>query len=143
MLWIDASSRVLPGSLNTESRNLAIKSGTTREKGHFPFSPHTHPHNFSFPGSLNAVPSDMMDPTTGPESETPKQDTDDTITVSASSRPAKRKRVALACDNCRERKIKCDGSKPICGPCSKRGEPLARCVYTLIAGTAKQLSEQE
>ncbi|KAI6774730.1 hypothetical protein HG530_001488 [Fusarium avenaceum] len=89
------------------------------------------------------MPSDVMDPTTGPESESPTQDTDDTITVPAASRPAKRKRVALACDNCRERKIKCDGSKPICGPCSKRGEPLARCVYTLIAGTAKQLSEQE
>ncbi|QGI70418.1 hypothetical protein CEK27_002747 [Fusarium fujikuroi] len=58
-------------------------------------------------------------------------------------RPAKRKRVALACDTCRERKIKCDGSKPLCNPCRKRGEPSARCVYTVIAGTAKQLSEQE
>ncbi|KAL9562633.1 hypothetical protein ACKAV7_013197 [Fusarium commune] len=61
----------------------------------------------------------------------------------AVARPAKRKRVALACDTCRERKIKCDGSKPVCNPCSKRGEPAARCVYTVIAGTAKQLSEQE
>ncbi|KAG7404789.1 Transcriptional activator protein acu-15 [Fusarium oxysporum f. sp. rapae] len=61
----------------------------------------------------------------------------------AVARPAKRKRVALACDTCRERKIKCDGSKPVCNPCSKRGEPATRCVYTVIAGTAKQLSEQE
>ncbi|KAF5643412.1 transcription activator acu-15 [Fusarium tjaetaba] len=61
----------------------------------------------------------------------------------AGSRPTKRKRVALACDTCRERKIKCDGSKPVCNPCRKRGEPAARCVYTVIAGTAKQLSEQE
>ncbi|KAH7470112.1 hypothetical protein FOMA001_g14006 [Fusarium oxysporum f. sp. matthiolae] len=59
------------------------------------------------------------------------------------ARPTKRKRVALACDTCRERKIKCDGSKPVCNPCRKRGEPAARCVYTVIAGTAKQLSEQE
>ncbi|KAH7472036.1 hypothetical protein FOMA001_g13485 [Fusarium oxysporum f. sp. matthiolae] len=59
------------------------------------------------------------------------------------SRPAKRKRVALACDTCRERKIKCDGSKPVCNPCRKRGEPPVRCVYTVIAGTAKQLSEKE
>ncbi|KAK2686063.1 hypothetical protein QWA68_015303 [Fusarium oxysporum] len=58
-------------------------------------------------------------------------------------RPTKRKRVALACDTCRERKIKCDGSKPVCNPCRKRGEPPVRCVYTVIAGTAKQLSEQE
>ncbi|KAG9496396.1 hypothetical protein J7337_012984 [Fusarium musae] len=61
----------------------------------------------------------------------------------AGSRPTKRKRVALACDTCRERKIKCDGFKPVCNPCRKRGEPAARCVYTVIAGTAKQLSEQE
>lgn len=71
------------------------------------------------------------------------QDADDTMSVSTSSRPTKRKRVALACDNCRERKIKCDGSKPICSPCNKRGEPPGQCVYTVIAGAAKQLSEQE
>ncbi|RGP77236.1 hypothetical protein FLONG3_4751 [Fusarium longipes] len=87
------------------------------------------------------MPSDGMDITTDPEPTT--QDADDTISVSASTRPTKRKRVALACDNCRERKIKCDGSKPVCSPCSKRGEPTARCMYTVIAGTAKQLSEQE
>jgi hypothetical protein len=57
--------------------------------------------------------------------------------------PMKRKRVALACDICRERKIRCDGSKPLCGPCSKRGVPPTQCTYTVIAGTAKQLSEQE
>ncbi|KAM0277681.1 hypothetical protein ACHAQH_005624 [Verticillium albo-atrum] len=57
--------------------------------------------------------------------------------------PAKRKRVALACDLCRERKIRCDGAKPLCKPCDKRGESSTRCTYTVVAGTAKQLSEQE
>ncbi|CAG7565969.1 unnamed protein product [Fusarium equiseti] len=82
-----------------------------------------------------------MDQSTDPSQST--QDAEDTISVSASTRPTKRKRVALACDNCRERKIKCDGSKPICSPCSKRGEPPGQCIYTVIAGAAKQLSEQE
>ncbi|RGP67583.1 transcription activator acu-15 [Fusarium sporotrichioides] len=87
------------------------------------------------------MPSDVINVATDPESSI--QDADNTISVSPLSRPTKRKRVALACDNCRERKIKCDGSKPICRPCSKRGEPPARCMYTVIAGTAKHLSEQE
>ncbi|KAF5002531.1 hypothetical protein FGRMN_296 [Fusarium graminum] len=58
-------------------------------------------------------------------------------------RRPKRKRVALACDICRDRKIKCDGSKPLCSPCNKRGEPPTRCTYTVIGGTAKHQSEQE
>ncbi|KAH7174147.1 fungal-specific transcription factor domain-containing protein [Fusarium flagelliforme] len=87
-----------------------------------------------------------MPPVTMDQSPDPgplTQDADDTMSVSTSTRPTKRKRVALACDNCRERKIKCDGSKPICSPCSKRGEPPGQCIYTVIAGAAKQLSEQE
>ncbi|KAJ6192448.1 hypothetical protein J3E72DRAFT_361394, partial [Bipolaris maydis] len=53
----------------------------------------------------------------------------------------KRKRVALACDACRERKIRCDGAKP-CRPCEKRGEPAHACLYT-VSTTAKHVSEQE
>ncbi|KAH7121477.1 fungal-specific transcription factor domain-containing protein [Dactylonectria macrodidyma] len=59
------------------------------------------------------------------------------------SRSAKRKRVALACDNCRERKVRCNGTKPLCGPCGKRGEDPANCKYTVIANSAKRVSEQE
>lgn len=42
------------------------------------------------------------------------------------SEKAKRQRVALACEGCRQRKIKCDGNQPICGICMKRKIP---CVY--------------
>lgn len=58
-------------------------------------------------------------------------------------RPKKRKRVALACDLCRERKIRCDGVKPICKPCEKRGEPPLRCLYTVVPQSARQISEQQ
>ncbi|KAH6869691.1 fungal-specific transcription factor domain-containing protein [Thelonectria olida] len=63
--------------------------------------------------------------------------------VGDSARPAKRKRVALACDNCRDRKVRCDGRKPVCGPCEKRGEAGLQCSYNVIADTAKRASEQE
>ncbi|KAG8672227.1 hypothetical protein FPOAC2_05599 [Fusarium poae] len=87
------------------------------------------------------MPSDTIDAIA--DAGSLRQDADSTISVSTSRRPTKRKRVALACDNCRERKIKCDGSKPICRPCSKRGELPVRCMYTVIGGTAKHLSGQE
>ncbi|KAJ5118413.1 fungal-specific transcription factor domain-containing protein [Penicillium atrosanguineum] len=41
--------------------------------------------------------------------------------------PRKRHRTAIACDDCRERKRKCDGIKPVCGACSKR--PFPDCVW--------------
>lgn len=34
--------------------------------------------------------------------------------------PTKKRRIALACDECRERKRKCNGLKPVCGACSRR-----------------------
>ncbi|KNG85200.1 hypothetical protein ANOM_008079 [Aspergillus nomiae NRRL 13137] len=39
----------------------------------------------------------------------------------------KRRRIAVACNECRERKRKCDGVKPVCGACVKRPSP--RCVW--------------
>lgn len=39
---------------------------------------------------------------------------------------SKRQRVALACEACRQRKIRCDGTQPTCGICQKR---KISCVY--------------
>ncbi|KAF2650038.1 hypothetical protein K491DRAFT_609614 [Lophiostoma macrostomum CBS 122681] len=41
--------------------------------------------------------------------------------------PQKRRRITLACEECRERKRKCDGVKPTCGACKSR--PTAQCVW--------------
>ena len=71
------------------------------------------------------------------------QSTEPTPEVAESGRPPKRKRVALACEPCRERKVKCDGTKPTCKVCEKRVDPRLQCVYTLVPQTAKQISEQE
>jgi hypothetical protein len=38
------------------------------------------------------------------------------------------RRISRACNPCRERKIKCDGSKPICSQC--RGLGVASCFYS-------------
>ncbi|KAJ5675494.1 hypothetical protein N7462_008391 [Penicillium macrosclerotiorum] len=40
-----------------------------------------------------------------------------------------RPKIALACDSCREKKIRCDGIKPICGPCVRRSHRNDQCVY--------------
>ncbi|RHZ54425.1 hypothetical protein CDV55_101687 [Aspergillus turcosus] len=45
-----------------------------------------------------------------------------------SGKRPKRRKVAVACDECRARKVRCDGIQPVCGPCTKRSD--ARCVYT-------------
>ncbi|TQN71713.1 Sorbicillinoid biosynthetic cluster transcription factor 2 [Colletotrichum shisoi] len=64
-------------------------------------------------------------------------------TASGRRRPAKRKRVALACETCRDRKIRCDGGKPVCRQCARRRDVPVNCTYSVISSSAKQLSEQE
>lgn len=39
-----------------------------------------------------------------------------------------RLRTARACDTCRQRKMKCDGNRPMCAQCHAQG--LATCVYS-------------
>ncbi|KAF2671832.1 hypothetical protein BT63DRAFT_437770 [Microthyrium microscopicum] len=41
----------------------------------------------------------------------------------------KRRKVSLACVECRERKRKCDGTRPVCGGCARR-TPQPSCVYS-------------
>ncbi|RAL01245.1 transcription factor domain-containing protein [Aspergillus ibericus CBS 121593] len=47
-----------------------------------------------------------------------------------SDRPPKRRKVAIACDECRARKVRCDGRQPVCGPCARRVDQTTQCVYT-------------
>ncbi|CAG8929589.1 unnamed protein product [Penicillium salamii] len=54
----------------------------------------------------------------------------------------KRRRVALACQHCRERKVRCDGQRPTCGACLKKGIAGQACEYLVIADTAKYQTEK-
>ncbi|KAM0562394.1 hypothetical protein ACHAPJ_002084 [Fusarium lateritium] len=46
------------------------------------------------------------------------------------SRPGKAR--SLACRQCRDRKIRCDGARPVCDSCSRRGLCADQCVYPEI-----------
>ena len=41
----------------------------------------------------------------------------------------KRQKVNVACDPCRNRKIKCDGIQPVCEPCKKKTASAAACTW--------------
>jgi hypothetical protein len=43
----------------------------------------------------------------------------------------RRRKIALACESCRDKKVRCDGEKPICGPCARRSYTVQQCVYKL------------
>ncbi|KAJ5258185.1 hypothetical protein N7524_009741, partial [Penicillium chrysogenum] len=45
--------------------------------------------------------------------------------------PPRRRKIALACESCRDKKVRCDGIKPICGPCARRSYTVDQCVYKL------------
>ncbi|THV01110.1 hypothetical protein K435DRAFT_854082 [Dendrothele bispora CBS 962.96] len=44
------------------------------------------------------------------------------------------KRTAMACTFCRGRKLKCDGMRPSCGNCDRRGYP---CSYVPVSADKK------
>ncbi|KAJ5964721.1 uncharacterized protein N7479_004597 [Penicillium vulpinum] len=46
-------------------------------------------------------------------------------------REPRRRKIALACESCRDKKVRCDGIKPICGPCARRSYAVDQCVYKL------------
>lgn len=49
------------------------------------------------------------------------------LDVKQQERRQKRQRVSLACDICRKKKVKCDGTKPTCKNCT---ENYLSCTYT-------------
>ncbi|KAG0044336.1 hypothetical protein BGZ83_010430 [Gryganskiella cystojenkinii] len=55
-----------------------------------------------------------------------EQDQDQEQNQDESNSTVKRKRLTLACSNCRRKKIKCDGVKPTCANCAKLG---VECAY--------------
>ncbi|KAI9927607.1 hypothetical protein MW887_003227 [Aspergillus wentii] len=56
-------------------------------------------------------------------------------------KPGSRRKIALACEPCREKKVRCDGKKPICGPCERRSYTIERCVFK--AENARSASNDE
>lgn len=51
------------------------------------------------------------------------------LSYGSESQGVKRKRKVLACAPCRRQKLRCDRERPICGRCSKVGQPQ-NCDYT-------------
>ncbi|KAH7010548.1 fungal-specific transcription factor domain-containing protein [Ilyonectria destructans] len=50
----------------------------------------------------------------------------------------RKQKTSLACEPCRVRKSRCDGAKPICSSCQRRGLVLEQCVFSL--GNARTAS---
>ncbi|KAJ5949651.1 hypothetical protein N7454_001235 [Penicillium verhagenii] len=55
-------------------------------------------------------------------------------------RPSKRRRVAVACDACRSRKSRCDGTRPRCSLCTDLG---FECMYTPPATATNVIVQKE
>ncbi|KAG5759330.1 hypothetical protein H9Q72_012538 [Fusarium xylarioides] len=63
---------------------------------------------------------------------------------SSSDEPLKRQRIGtqLACNSCRKRKIRCDGRKPMCEACRRRGEKEP-CAYAETRSPGQTSKETE
>ncbi|KAF4464291.1 Nitrogen assimilation transcription factor nit-4 [Fusarium albosuccineum] len=65
-------------------------------------------------------------------------------TFASRSEPLKRQRIGtqLACNACRRRKIRCDGQKPQCEACRRRGETQS-CIYAQTRAQSQASKESE
>ncbi|OBT97544.2 hypothetical protein VE01_04454 [Pseudogymnoascus verrucosus] len=57
------------------------------------------------------------------------------------ARPPKRHKIAIACDACREKKIRCDGQKPTCGNCKRKHKAGDRCKY--VSDSSRASADRE
>ncbi|KAI6356234.1 hypothetical protein MCOR25_007924 [Pyricularia grisea] len=67
---------------------------------------------------------------------TPSESSSTTAEATRGSKPAKRRRIAIACTTCRVRKSKCDGSRPRCSTCRDYGTDCAYSKSGPLNGTS-------
>lgn len=92
-----------------------------------PVSPQTTPHPSSAPiyspsslASANPLPPTHQSPLAVSQPLPNNARPPNKVAIprlSAPSKPTERHRAARACEQCRQRKVKCDGKRPTCGQC--------------------------
>ncbi|KAF2687853.1 hypothetical protein K458DRAFT_294921 [Lentithecium fluviatile CBS 122367] len=100
------TSGFLTGTFKKRPRNMSQSSGTDREMSSDP----THPQSNGAPPTSNG---------SEPRATTKKRPSTDTIDYP-------RRRATIACEICRSRKSRCDGTRPKCRLCT---ELNAECIY--------------
>lgn len=95
---------------STSSSQQGEKTTGDKNKATLPLQPIA-------PSSTNTTHanSPLSKPTASPRSTVP---------------PTKRRKVSIACHECRTHKTKCDGAQPICGSCRKKKLPEDACAYS-------------
>ncbi|KAF9565741.1 hypothetical protein CPC08DRAFT_704439 [Agrocybe pediades] len=107
----------LPMPHSTSRPVLAIDTAhpTPSQRHHMPVQQQQPRHDL-YPGDVrNAPPRQVQDPSsTGSSSR---------AAPSHRVKPPRSKKITVACNFCRSRKLKCDGGRPTCGQCLKRNNP--------------------
>ncbi|EJT78521.1 hypothetical protein GGTG_03621 [Gaeumannomyces tritici R3-111a-1] len=47
--------------------------------------------------------------------------------------PTKRRKTRLACQECRDRKVRCDGARPVCGACFRKRLSPEQCIFVDVS----------
>ena len=80
-----------------------------------------------FSAAFTSAPTFAMSAPPHPSAKRVRSDDGDSLQQLSSRKRAVRKRAAVACEECRIRKRRCDGAVPACGGCAKR---MSECVYS-------------
>ncbi|KAK2465321.1 hypothetical protein APHAL10511_002675 [Amanita phalloides] len=91
------------------------------------------PHREVMPGETHAIsrlPIEPLSSASPGKSSTPR-----------SSRP-RTKKITVACNFCRSRKLKCDGGRPACGQCTKRSNSCDYMPQTKRRGTRQRKGDE-
>ncbi|CEP11903.1 hypothetical protein [Parasitella parasitica] len=75
-------------------------------------------------------PLQPIAPSSTPGTEARKSPSSPSSNARSAVPPTKRRKVSIACYECRTHKTKCDGAQPICGSCRKKKLPEDACAYS-------------
>ncbi|KAF8158128.1 GTP binding protein [Crassisporium funariophilum] len=106
-------------------------------------APHQPTHRHPIPVPRDVYPGDVR---TTPANR-PMPDPTPTSGNSKASAPRvnkqRTKKITVACNFCRSRKLKCDGGRPACGQCLKRSNPCDYMPQNKRRGTIRQRKGEE
>ncbi|KAL4267571.1 Zn(2)-C6 fungal-type domain-containing protein [Pleurotus pulmonarius] len=133
------SSHLAPGSVNLQlpsdsyrTADLSTLAQVSSELGYVP-DPMGHVSNPSAPATSSNAPGPNLTRGDNPSASTKKRRPKPKIQLAPDQPPTTqgkpRARVYLACLQCRQRKTRCDGAKPICHNCSRRENGGFDCSY--------------
>ncbi|KAF4577212.1 hypothetical protein EYR40_009427 [Pleurotus pulmonarius] len=140
------SQHSIQGTLTTPPHTISVLSHATRPILAIDTAPHPGRHPSLSMSRAPSLPSDMRGVPMSrglPDLSAPPGSSRASGSAPKASSRQRTKKITVACNFCRSRKLKCDGGRPACGQCVKRNNPCDYQPQNKRRGNAKTSKPDE